>query len=459
MLLTSCYPFPKMNNNPCLGICCSAALILSGFSQLIAQNSESITPAVKPALQWKYGWKDGSLANTIGRFRGGHALPAASSYTSTGYIPSQISRAYGFDQIATNGDGRGQIIAIIDAYGSSNIQSDLNAFCAQYGLPVATVSVVYPSGKPSVQDAGWAGESTLDVEWAHAMAPGASIVLVVAPNAGISSLIASVNYAVSTLKANVVSMSWGATEFLGELNYDSSFNKSGVTFVASSGDTGGIVDWPASSPFVLGVGGTTLLYNSSSGLVSSEVAWSGSGGGKSPFEALPSDQAGWNVNPGRGIPDVAYNADPYTGVSVFFTDPTKTNSGGWYIFGGTSAGAPQWSALISRRASLGNNSSIAGFQTLLYGAAKTNYASLLRDIISGSNGYRAVTGFDLVTGLGSPLAAKVVQLPSVLPTPTPTPKPSPTPSPTPTPKPSPTPSPKPTPSPRPTPPRLFWWQN
>lgn len=448
-----------MNNNPYLGICCSAVLLLSGASLLIAQSSESITPAVKPALQWKYGWKDGNLANTTGAVRRGHALPAANSYTSTGYIPSQISHAYGFDQIATNGDGRGQTIAIVDAYGSSNIQSDMNAFCAQYGLPTTTVSVVYPSGKPSMQDAGWAGESTLDAEWAHAMAPGASIVLVVAPNAGVSSLITSVNYAVSTLKANVVSMSWGTTEFLGELNYDSSFNKPGVVFVASSGDAGGVVNWPASSPFVIGVGGTTLLYNANSGLVSSEVGWSGSGGGMSRFEALPSYQAGWNINPGRGIPDVSYNADPYTGVSVFFTDPTKTNSGGWYIFGGTSAGAPQWSALIARRAGLGNNSSSAGFLPLLYGAAKTSYATLLRDIISGSNGYRAVTGFDLVTGLGSPLAAKVVQLPGVLSTPTPTPTPKPSPSPTPSPSLTPSPKPTPTPSPRPTPPRLSWWRN
>ena len=223
-----------------------------------------------------------------------------------------------------------------------------------------------------------------------------------------------------------------------------------------------------------------MLYNTTTAAITSEVGWSSGGGGVSRYETRPSYQAGWNVNAGRGVPDVSYNADPYTGVSVYFTDPTLNAFGGWYVFGGTSAGTPQWAALLARRASLGSVGS-ASFQTLLYGAAKASYASLLRDIISGSNGYRAVTGYDLVTGLGSPLAAQISLLdavanptptpaPTATPTPTPAPTATPTPVPTPTatpiplptatPNPSPSPTPTATPRPRstPTPPPWQWWR-
>jgi subtilase family serine protease len=465
-----------MNKKISLSLLSLAFLPLAGLSPLAAQSSPI---QMKPSLKWKYGWQDGALNNNTGSARGGNTLPSANTLPSSGYTPAQMAHAYGFDQIATGGDGTGQVIAIVDAYGSKNIQSDLNAFSTQYALPAATVKVVYPLGKPTASDSGWAGETALDVEWAHAMAPGASLVLVVAPDSSVSTLITAANYAVTTVKANFVSMSWGASEFSGEKIYDSSFNKSGVVFVAAAGDSGGVVDWPASSPFVLGVGGTTMLYNVSTATIASEVAWSSGGGGVSRYETLPSYQVGWNVNAGRGVPDVSYNADPYTGVSVYFTDPTLNAPGGWYVFGGTSAGTPQWAALLARRASLGSAGS-SSFQTLLYSATKTSYTTLLRDIVSGSNGYRAVTGYDLATGLGSPVAAQIALVSSgtVAPTPTPTPTPTPVPTPMPTPTatptpvptptatpvPSPTPTPKPsptptaTPRPTPTPPPRQWWR-
>jgi hypothetical protein len=216
------------------------------------------------------------------------------------------------------------------------------------------------------------------------------------------------------------------------------------------------VNWPASSPNVLGVGGTTLTYDSNSGVIS-EVGWSNSGGGISAVEQLPAYQVGWNVNAGRGVPDVSYDADPYTGVSVFFTDPTatnKANAGGWYVFGGTSIGAPQWAALVARRASLrtqGTNS----FNTVLYSNAHASYSTILNDITEGSNGYPALPGYDLVTGLGTPIANQLVSLPNALPTPAPTPAPTPTPDPTPIFRHGPAPivSPVPLPSASPTPPR------
>jgi subtilase family serine protease len=420
------------------------------FDGVRAENCSSTPFQATPSLQWKYGWRDGHRSNLLGSARTNDTVPLASSTLVSGYSPAQVAHAYGFDQISSNGNG--VTIAVVVAYGSPSIQQDLNAFCSQYNLPATAIQLVYPYGKPSKSDSGWAGEATLDVEWSHAMAPGASIILVVSPDAGLGNLLSCANYAATSLHANVVSMSWGAPEFAGASFYDGYFNVPGVSFVASSGDSGAGVLWPACSPYVLAVGGTSLQYNNSTGKVSSEVAWSGSGGGISRQEMLPAYQLGWNVNAGRGVPDVSYVADPYTGVSVYFTDPS-TNVGGWYVFGGTSAGAPQWAALLARRAGLGNAGTLL-VQTLLYGTSVTktsaSYTTLFRDITSGNNGaYPAVLGYDNVTGLGSPLANSISVLPKSLPTPTPAP--ATTPTPTPSPKPTATPSPSPTPRNSPTP--------
>lgn len=377
-----------------------------------------ISPAskVKPTLQWKYGWRDGRRANLIGVASKKAAIPAASSALSSGYAPADLASAYGFDQIASGGDGTGQTIAIVVAYGSANLQSDLDTFNSQYGLASNTVSVVYPSGQPTNSDSGWAGETTLDVEWAHAMAPGASIVVVVSPDDSLANMLSAVTYA--STNANVVSMSWSTSEFPGQTTYDPAFSVPGVTFVAASGDNGAGAAWPASSTNVLGVGGTSLTYDSNSGVVS-EVAWSGSGGGVSTVETIPSYQVGLNINPGRGVPDVSYDGDPYTGVSVYFTDPTSTNAGGWFVFGGTSAGAPQWAALVADRASLGNAGGNS-FNAVIYANAHTtNYNAIFNDIVWGWNGYPALPGYDLVTGLGTPAADQVSALTDTLPVYTP----------------------------------------
>ena len=387
---------------------------------------------VSPLLSWKYAPDDGKEANSTGGNREQSRFPKPSKFLYSGYAPSDLSSAYGFDLIATkgstNGSGAGRTIAIVDAYGSKNLQSDLDAFNAQYGLPSNTVTILYPDGKPSASDSGWAGETTMDVEWAHAMAPGASIIVVIASDESVTSMLKAVTYA--STNADVVSMSWSTPEFAGQTQYDALFSTPGVTFVAASGDAGAGVNWPASSPHVLGVGGTTLTYNTNSGLVS-EVAWNGSGGGVSSVEPLPTYQIGFNNNAGRGVPDVSYDADPYTGVSVFFTDPTSTNAGGWFVFGGTSVGTPQWAALVARRASLGNQGSNS-FNSVLYANAGSRYSTILNDISQGSNGYPALPGYDLVTGLGSPIANQVAGLTDALPTPSATPSPTPKPTPRPT---------------------------
>jgi subtilase family serine protease len=208
----------------------------------------------------------------------------------------------------------------------------------------------------------------------------------------------AVSYATSQANVVAVSMSWGATEFSTETSYDSYFAKSGITFFASSGDNGAGVIYPSSSPNVVGVGGTTLNLNSD-GSFASETAWSGSGGGVSTIEKEPSYQQTYGVQGTggyRGVPDVSYNADPSTGVLVYDSTPYNGETG-WWIVGGTSAGAPQWAAIQA----LGLSASNANF----YADAKSaSYASYFRDITSGSNGnYSAGPGYDLVTGLGSPL--------------------------------------------------------
>ena len=320
----------------------------------------------------------------------------------SGYNPTQIRHAYGFDKIT--GNGAGQTIAIVEAYGSPSLASDLSVFCSTFGLPQATLNVYYPQGHPSA-NSGWALETSLDVQWAHAIAPGAKIAVVAAKSASLSNLLNAVDYAVKNLGARQVSMSWGASEFSSETNYDSHFNKSGVSFFASSGDSGAGVIWPAASPYVVGVGGTTLHIDST-GTVTSETAWSGSGGGVSAYEKQPSYQVGWQTTIGRTVPDVSYDADPNTGFPVYISN--YNSSTGWITVAGTSAGAPQWAAQQALVNSA-RTSSLSNAVSALYSAAGTAYSADFFDITTGSNGiYSAGTGYDFVTGLGSADAANLI---------------------------------------------------
>jgi hypothetical protein len=254
-------------------------------------------------------------------------------------------------------------------------------------------------------DGGWALEISLDVQWAHAIAPNAKILLVEARSASLTNLLAAVDYARNRSDVVAVSMSWGASEFSTESSYDSYFTSSyGTTFFASSGDSGAGVLWPAASPNVIGVGGTTLTFNLD-GSLALENAWSGSGGGLSAYETEPSYQVSYNVpgaNDQRAVPDVSYDADPNSGFSVYDNTPYQGQTGWWQV-GGTSAGAPQWAAIQSIGLSASNNN--------FYQDAKSvNYSSYFRDITSGSNGYPATTGYDLVTGLGSSLTTNYVSV-------------------------------------------------
>jgi len=346
-------------------------------------------------------WTHGGVHNT---------LKASSAAGSGGYTPTQIRHAYGFDQIT--GNGAGQTIGIVVAYGSPTLQQDVATFSSTYGLPPANITVAYPQGTPS-GDSGWALETSLDVEWAHAIAPGANILVVVAKSASLTNLLAAVDYAVSHGAAQI-SMSWGGSEFAGETGFDYHFNVPGVSFFAASGDNGAGSSWPAASPYVISVGGTTLNLDTA-GNVLSETGWAGSGGGISSYEIRPGFQNGWNTSANRTIPDVSYAADPATGFPVYISNYGGTS--GWIVVGGTSAGSPQWAALSA----LSNSARAAALQApaaALYGLAATSYATDFRDITSGSNGsYLDTTSYDLVTGLGSPLSASLVPALSIYTTP------------------------------------------
>lgn len=343
------------------------------------------------------------------------ATPMASSSTPTGFSPSQVRQAYGLNNITFGngtivGDGSGQTIAIVVAYDNPYITSDLHIFSQTYGLPDASLQVVKQTASLST-NGGWALESSLDVQWAHAIAPRANLLLVEAKSDSLNDLMTMVNVARQQPGVVAVSMSWGISEFAGQTNYDNilttPLGHQGITFVAASGDNGSWLgaSYPAISPNVLGVGGTQLFV-SGDGTYLYETAWGDSGGGYSRFYSEPAYQATAQGSAIRTSPDVAWNGSVTSGVSVYST-LSDTGPGGWFTVGGTSAGTPAWAAIIAiadQGRAINGQGSLAGAQSLVYTLSSSDF----HDITSGRNGYSASAGYDLVTGLGTPYADRVV---------------------------------------------------
>ena len=388
-------------------------LTINGWGSLLASSDPSL-PTAQPTIQ---------------EWRSSIQVPFA-NMAASGLTPAQIRHAYGFDQITFNngavvGDGTGQTIAIVDAYDDPNIVSDLAAFDAFFGIaaPPSFVRVNQNGGAiqpnaPGVDPTGpgqinWETETALDVEWAHALAPGASILLVEANSNGLADLISSaVNTARNTPNVAVVSMSFGVSEVFFETAYDSSFTTPashvGVTFVASTGDHGSPGLFPAYSPNVLAVGGTTLSLDGNNN-IAGESGWGGSGGGISAFEPQPSYQnplAASFSTVNRVISDVSFDANPASGVPIY--DSYNGGASPWFQVGGTSFSAPAWASLIAI-ADQGRN--LAGLP-LLGGATSATLPAIyalsssdFNDVTSGSNGgFSAGPGYDPVTGRGSPKA-------------------------------------------------------
>jgi subtilase family serine protease len=362
------------------------------------------------------------------------AQPDAGSTVPAGaFTPAQIRTAYGFNAISAT--GAGQTIAIIEAFNDPTLASDLNTFDSQFGLTTSGRSLaslfgssssfltqVSQTGSTSAlpsTDAGWALETSLDVEWAHAIAPAAKILVVEANSSNLSDLLGAVNFARNQSAVSVVSMSWGSSEIRGETAYDSFFTTpaghAGITFVASSGDDGGGQgpDWPAVSPNVVSVGGTSLTINSSSNTYTSETAWLNSGGGISRYEPEPAYQRRAQSTGARTTPDVAYNANPSNGYAVYDSTAFQGQSG-WFQVGGTSAGAPQVAsmmALIDQSLSRGSLDGASQTLPIFYGVAASSASSFYFHDVTTGNSFRwlATPGYDGVTGLGSPIANAWVQ--------------------------------------------------
>jgi subtilase family serine protease len=351
-----------------------------------------------------------------------HATPESgiSGPPSSAYNPSQMRHAYGFDQVAN--EGSGQVIGIVDAYDDPNIEADLSVFDREFGLPACSSSngcfrKVYGNGRKPATNANWGIEIALDVEWAHAIAPQAKIVLVESATNSLADLFTAVDVAVRN-GASVVSMSWTAGEFSSEVRLDNHFVTTGVTFLAASGDTGTGVAYPAASPYVVGVGGTSLQLDANAGY-QSETAWSGSGGGLSKFEHQPLYQAlfGIGADPRgmRGAPDVSYNANPGTGYAVYDSFGFGGGSG-WFQVGGTSAGTPQWAALLAIANSMrvaARKSHLSSTNNSLYVLGKKSLVTEFNSVTQGTNGScgvwcTAAPGYDYVTGLGSPKASTLI---------------------------------------------------
>ena len=320
----------------------------------------------------------------------------------SGETPASLRSVYNIP--SSGGSG---IIAIVDAYDYPTAENDLNVFSSQLGLPSCTTAngcfqKVYARGTKPRANCGWAQEAALDIEWAHAMAPNARIVLVEAASNRFSDLFQAVDVASNIVSQNggvgEVSMSWGGSEFSTEASSDSHFTAPRVVYFAASGDTGGQRIYPGVSPNVVSAGGTTINRDSSGNFVS-ETGWSGSGGGPSQYESRPSYQDGISAIVGtqRGAPDFSFDADPNSGVSVYDSTPCQGFSG-WLVFGGTSVSSPSLAGIVNLAGHFYGNSATE-LSTIYSNLGNTTD---FRDIVSGTAGsFNATTGWDFVTGVGS----------------------------------------------------------
>jgi len=436
--------------------------------------------------------------------------PAETDCNSVGrrcFTPTSMQASYNLPPLyAANEAGQGVTIAIIDSFGNPNMASDLGNFNTQMGLPhmcgepgvtctagMPTFQHVYWNGKTQVKappsgsnGAGsqtrniWALETSLDVEWAHSIAPQANILLMTtnpAETLGVQGFPAMMNaeqFIVDHHEATVISQSFAAAEetFWGAQSLQNlrhafiSAANNGVTVLGSSGDGGSAnnyftpvknprvipfpsVEWPASDPLVTGVGGTYLCTDPITGTgvdtadppancqlpanptAAREVGWIDSGGGFSHVFTKPSYQdtlpAGSTpIDTMRGVPDISYQASSRTGVLVYDTAPGDATGGlncpsgnpcsaGWYVVGGTSSSCPQWAGLVAIADQIAGGGLGQINPTLYALAAGPNYGTYFYDVTTGNNqanpsipGYPATTGWDPVTGLGTPNAAALV---------------------------------------------------
>jgi subtilase family serine protease len=385
----------------------------------------------------------------------GRPLASAKPDFTFAETPASMGCVYGVGPIyagcnpATGGtnhpSGGWGAIAIVDAYDNPNAASDLAFFSSYFGLPAATFTKVYAntsfgtlngmnascSGVPP-GNVGWGGEEDLDIEWAHAMAPAAQIILVEACSASGSDLFFAEQVAgikVDAAGGGDISNSWGGGEFAGEVGTTDDvfyrYHPKRITYFASAGDSGWGAQYPSSSPWVVSAGGTTINRDANGNFVN-ESCWSGSGGGVSVYELWQNPPSILNgMGPWSGFqyelfggypyqtaprvtPDIALDADPASGAYVYDT----YGYGGWMVVGGTSLASPALAGIINLsnnrlgQAPPGGGKFYTGENDLLYSQlnTKTAYPKNFYDVTTGSNGsgHNAAVGYDQCTGIGSP---------------------------------------------------------
>ncbi len=394
-----------------------AAVIDPGQMNVTVAAGEIVTPGSSVERHEDLG----RAAHTnVHLFRPARARAGAVDVGNIFETPASLACLYGVaphvagcnpQSVTAVAKGGSRAIAVVDAYDYPTATGDLAAFSAQYGLPAVTpanFSVVYASGAQPAADpsGGWALEAALDIEMAHALAPGAKVILVEAASNGYGDLFAAEQVAaqlVSQAGGGEVSNSWSGGEFSGEMQVAPAFSGTNVVFFASAGDTAG-TGVPSALPNVISVGGTTINRDASGNYVN-QTTWASTGGGLSPFVSAPAFQRPVSAVVGnmRGTPDVALVANPASGVWMYDTTPYNGSVMNWVVVGGTSVASPAVAALVNDAGAF--RASTAAQLRAMY--ANRTHALNFTDITSGScpnapSGAASV-GYDLCTGMGTPV--------------------------------------------------------
>jgi subtilase family serine protease len=421
------------------GLAVVAATVVTGMTTAVAAGGV-MTPAIGAHPQYK-------VAGQVSANPGDTTFSCQLTTPAQCYGPNQIRAAYGVDKLGKLGvNGTGRTIVIVDAFQSPTIGSDLATFNTLFGLSAPKLNIIAPDGltpfdQSDGNQVGWAGEITLDVEYAHAIAPAATIDLVLAKSNNDADIFSAQKFAVDHNLGDTLSQSFGEAEQCMDPTINAATHQlykkaaaEGMTVFASSGDQGSAqptcdgtsfmkaVSTPASDPLVTGVGGTILDANGVTGAYNSEVVWNepafgaAGGGGFSTLFKKPAFQRGTVQGAARGVPDISYNAAIIGGVlAVWSTSGQGANL--VFQFGGTSAGSPQWAGLAALADQFGHHR-IGNINDALYELGRTPLSShLFHDITVGDNtfhgpvtvpGFSASKGWDAASGLGSPKADVLV---------------------------------------------------
>ena len=356
-------------------------------------------------------------------------LPPASGYAYE--TPASLACVYGLapptpgcnpNSTTNNPSGGGGSIAVVDAYDDPSAASDLAAYSQQFGLPSADFSVVFAGGSTPAQDptGGWELEESLDIEMAHAMAPGAKIYLVEANSNSDIDLFTAVLVGANLVSCGQttcahaghghgeVSMSWGGSEFSAEAQLDSIFQQRGVVYFAAAGDAAG-TEYPCVSPNVVCVGGTDTARSIYTGNFLYEVAWMDTGGGFSLYEPRPGYQNALReiVGSSRGVPDVSFDGGDNNPVWMYDGFGYEGEPGGWYLVYGTSVGTPSMAGIVNVAGHFFDSSAAELRQIYTFSSFPgAGFTDIARGYCGPYDTFAATQGWDYCTGVGSPFGYK-----------------------------------------------------